>query len=76
MKNTSLTVSYIGNHGTHLYGGYDSNQVEYRSNGFLNSFVQAQAGVDTPLLTQLISTDTRHTAGQTGVAFLKANYQL
>ena len=75
MKNTSVTVSYIGNHETHLYGGYDSNQVEYRSNGFLNAFTSAQAGVDTPLLTQLILSDTRHTAGQTGVAFLKANYQ-
>lgn len=75
MKNTALTVSYIGNHGLHLYGGYDSNQVEYRSNGFLNSFTSAQAGVDTPLLTQLISSDTRHTAGQTGVQFLQKNYQ-
>ena len=31
LKNTVLTVSYIGNHGTHLYGGYDSNQVDFRS---------------------------------------------
>jgi len=73
-KNTVVTLSYIGNHGTHLYGGYDSNQTEFRSNGFLAAFQAAQNGVDTPLLTQLISTDTRHTAGQTGVAFLKANY--
>ena len=73
MKNTSITVSYIGNHGTHLYGGYDSNQVEYRSNGFLNAFLSAQAGVDTPLLTQIVSSDVRYKPGQGGVAFLKAN---
>ena len=74
MQNTSITISYIGNHGTHLYGAYDSNQVEYRSNGFLNSFIAAQTGVDTPLLTQLVSSDARHIAGQTGAAFLRKNY--
>ena len=74
MKNTALTVSYIGNHATHLYGGYDSNQSEIRSNGFLAAFRAAQAGQNTPLLTQLISSDSRHTAGQTGVQFLQKNY--
>ena len=61
LKNTVLTVSYIGNHGTHLYGGYDSNQVDFRSNGFLNAFTSAQAGIDTPLMTQIASGDTRNT---------------
>jgi hypothetical protein len=61
MKNTVLTVSYIGNHGTHLYGGYDSNQVDFRSNGFLDAFKAAQAGIDTPLMTQIALADTRNT---------------
>jgi Carboxypeptidase regulatory-like domain/TonB-dependent Receptor Plug Domain len=74
LKNTVLTVSYIGNHGTHLYGGYDSNQVDFRSNGFLDAFQAAQNGIDTPLLTQIASGDTRNTTHQTGVAYLKANY--
>jgi hypothetical protein len=74
VKNTVLTVSYIGNHGTHLYGGYDSNQVEFRSNGFLDAFKSAQAGIDTPLMTQIASGDTRNTAHLAGVAYLKANY--
>mgnify|MGYP001262311141 CR=1 FL=1 len=74
LKNTVLTVSYIGNHGTHLYGGYDSNQVDFRSNGFLNAFTSAQAGIDTPLMTQIASGDTRNTAHLAGVAYLKANY--
>jgi hypothetical protein len=62
LKNTVLTVSYIGNHGTHLYGGYDSNQVDFRSNRFLDAFKAAQAGIDTPLMTKIASGDTRNTA--------------
>jgi hypothetical protein len=74
LKDTVLTVSYIGNHGTHLYGGYDSNQVDFRSNGFLDAFKAAQAGIDTPLMTQIAKADTRNTAQVAGVAYLKANY--
>jgi hypothetical protein len=74
LKNTVLTVSYIGNHGTHLYGGYDSNQADFRSNGFLDAFKAAQAGIDTPLMTQIAKADTRNTAQVSGVAYLKANY--
>ena len=76
MKNTVLTVSYIGNHGTHLYGGYDSNLVDYRSNGFLAAFTAAQAGIDTPLMTQIAKADTRSNTAQkaSGVAYLKAFY--
>jgi hypothetical protein len=74
VKNTVLTVSYIGNHGTHLYGGYDSNQVEFRSNGFLDAFKAAQAGIDTPLMDQIAKFDTRNTTNLNGLAYLKANY--
>jgi hypothetical protein len=74
MHNTVLTVSYVGNHGTHLYGGYDSNQVEYNSNGFLTAFQAAQAGQDSSLLTQIISSDTRRQAGETGTQFVQRLY--
>ncbi|HSU18726.1 MAG TPA: carboxypeptidase regulatory-like domain-containing protein [Acidobacteriaceae bacterium] len=74
VHNVVLTVSYVGNHGTHLYGGYDSNQVEYRSNGFLDAFVAAQHGVSTPLMQQIVNSDTRHTSGQTAVQFLNKYY--
>jgi hypothetical protein len=74
MHNTVLTASYIGNHGTHLYGGYDSNQSEINSNGFLTAFQAAQAGTDSPLLTAIISSDTRRHAGETGTAFAQRNY--
>jgi hypothetical protein len=74
VKNTVVTLTYIGNHGTHLYGGYDSNQSEINSNGFLAAFKQVQAGQDSPLMTQIISSDTRRTAGQSGTAFIQKNY--
>ena len=74
VKNTVFTMTYIGNHGTHLYGGYDSNQSEIVSNGFLQAFQQVQAGQDSPLMTQIISSDTRRKAGETGTAFIKRNY--
>ena len=73
-KNAAFTITYIGNHGTHLYGGYDSNQSEINSNGFLTAFQQVQAGQDSPLMTQIISSDTRRLSGETGTAFVKRNY--
>ena len=74
VKNTVFTMTYIGNHGTHLYGGYDSNQSEINSNGFLNAFKQVQAGQDSPLMTQIISSDTRRKTGETGTQFIQRNY--
>lgn len=74
MRNVVLTASYIGNHGTHLYGGYDSNMVNYRTNGFLDAFIAAQQGTSTPLMQQIVNADSRHTSGQTAVAFLQKFY--
>ena len=73
-KNTVFTVTYIGNHGTGLFGGYDSNQSEINSNGFLQAFQTVQGGGDSPLMTQIISSDTRRRGGETGAAFIKRNY--
>jgi hypothetical protein len=73
-RNAVFTMTYIGNHGTHLYGGYDSNQAEINSNGFLQAFQQVQAGQDSPLMTQIISSDTRRLSGESGTAFIKRNY--
>ena len=74
VKNTVFTISYIGNHGAHLYGGYDSNQSGIFSNNFLQAFQQVQAGQDSPLMTQIISSDTRRRAGESGTAFIQRNY--
>lgn len=73
-KDTVFTITYIGNHGTGLYGGYDTNQSNITSNGFLQAFQTIQAGGDSPLMTQIISSDTRRRTGETGAAFIKRNY--
>ncbi|QNI37455.1 carboxypeptidase regulatory-like domain-containing protein [Edaphobacter albus] len=73
-RNTVLTVSYIGNHGTHLYGGYDSNQSEFRTNGFLDAFKQVQAGQDSPLMDKITSSDTRRKSTETGTQFIQRAY--
>lgn len=74
VRNVVLTVSYVGNHGTHLYDGYDSNLVNYTSNGFLDAFVAAQHGTSTALMQQIVNADSRHTSGQTAVQFLQKYY--
>jgi len=42
-KRTSLEVRYVGNKGTKLYRGIDYNQVDIRSNGFLDDFLRARS---------------------------------
>ena len=74
VHNLVLTASYIGNHGTHLYGGYDSNQVNYRRTGSWIPLSQAQKGISTPLMQQIVNADSRHTTNQTAVQFLQKNY--
>jgi hypothetical protein len=73
-KDTVFTITYVGNHGTSLYGGYDTNQSNITGNGFLQAFQTVQAGGDSALMTQIISSDTRRRSGETGAAFIKRNY--
>jgi len=73
-KNTVVSLSYNGNHGVGLYGGYDANQVDYRSNGFLDAFKIVQAGGDSPLFDQLFQADSRRLSSQTGSQFARSNY--
>jgi len=79
-----LEVNYIGRRGRKLYGGYDANQVNINTNGFLAAFKQLQdpstrASVLTNpsfLINQLLAGDTRlqpvTTGGplETGAQFL------
>ena len=43
MKDTALSVGYVGNHGVQLTRGLDTNQVLIFQNGFLQDFLRAQA---------------------------------
>jgi hypothetical protein len=73
-KNTVVSLTYNGNHGVGLYGGYDANQVNFRDNGFLDAFKSVQNNVDSPLMTQIISADSRRKAGESGLAFTQRLY--
>lgn len=42
-KRISLEVRYVGNKGSSLYRGIDYNQVDIRSNGFLQDFIRARS---------------------------------
>lgn len=61
-----LEVAYIGRSANHLFGAYNVNQVEYRTNGFLDAFKIVQAGGESPLIDQLLANDTRRNTGETG----------
>jgi len=43
VKGTLIDVRYVGNHGTKQFRGFDYNQVEIRSNGFLDDFIRARS---------------------------------
>jgi len=73
-NNTVVSLTYNGRHGVGLYGGYNANQVNYRSNGFLDAFKIVQAGGESPLFDQLFSKDTRRNTGETGAAFARRNF--
>jgi hypothetical protein len=47
MKDTVVTVSYVGNKATGLMRGIDINEIEVRDNGFLNGFLAAQRNLGT-----------------------------
>jgi hypothetical protein len=61
-RDTVFEVAYIGKHAVHLFGGYDSNQAQSQSNGFLSAFKTVAAGGDSPLIDQLVANDAGYTA--------------
>jgi hypothetical protein len=71
---TVVEVNYIGRRAHNLLGGYNVNQAEIRSNGFLDAFRTAQAGGESQLLDRLFSADSRRTAGESGAAFLRRQF--
>jgi hypothetical protein len=65
-RNMLAEVSYVGRHATDLYGGYDANQVEIFSNGFLDAFNIVKAGGESTLINRLVAGDSRLRSGETG----------
>jgi hypothetical protein len=71
---TVVEVNYLGRRAHNLLGGYNVNQAEIRSNGFLEAFRVAQSGAESPLLDRLTSADSRRQGNETGAAFLRRQF--
>ena len=74
MRNSFLEINYIGRRAYNLFGGFNANQAEIRTNGFLDAVKTVNAGGDSPLINQLMSADSRKTAAETGSAALRRLY--
>jgi carboxypeptidase family protein/TonB-dependent receptor-like protein len=70
-RNTLIEIAYVGRRGEHLFGAYNVNQVEYRSNGFLDAFRTVQGGGESTLMNQLLAADTRRNTGESGSAMVR-----
>ena len=68
---TLIEVAYVGRRADHLFGAYNVNQAEIFDNGFLTAFNTCKAGGESPLIDQLLATDTRRSAGETGSAMVR-----
>jgi hypothetical protein len=73
-KNTVLEVNYLGRRAYHLFGAYNGNQAEERSNGFQDAVRTVAAGGDSALINQIMSADSRKTSSETGSAALRRLY--
>ncbi len=56
---TVLEVNYVGRQGRKLFGGYDSNQVDIRNNGFLADFELLRTTGNSPRINALLAGDSR-----------------
>jgi hypothetical protein len=63
---TVFEAAYIGRRANHLFGAYNVNQADIRTNGFLDAFNIVRAGGDSALINQLMGADTRRLANETG----------
>jgi hypothetical protein len=70
-KQSLVEIAYVGRNANHLFGAYNVNQAEFRSNGFLNAFNIVKAGGESPLMNQLLEPDTRRNAGESGSAMVR-----
>lgn len=63
---TVAEVAYVGRRAENLFGAYNANQVEIRSNGFVDAFNIVKAGGQSALMNQLLAPDTRRLTTETG----------
>jgi hypothetical protein len=67
-------VNYIGHHATRLLADNDADQVDVLTNGFVNDFNVVKAGGESAFLNKMLANFPLLKAGQTGSAYVRANY--
>ena len=73
-KQTLVEVNYIGRRAHNLLGGYNANQANLRSNGFLDAFKVVAAGGESPLFDNIFRADSRRGATETGAGIARRLY--
>jgi hypothetical protein len=73
-KNMVFSLTYNGRHGVGLYGGYDANMANYRTNGFLEAFKTVAAGGESAVFDQLFAKKTGKLATESGAAYARRSY--
>ena len=73
-RNAIVEANYIGRRAYNLFGAYNANQVDWRTNGFMNALNVVNAGGESQLINQLMSVDSRKTAAETGSQALRRIY--
>ncbi|MEW6126800.1 MAG: TonB-dependent receptor [Acidobacteriota bacterium] len=68
---TVLELNYLGRKGDNLFGGYNINQAEIFSNGFVEAFKIVKAGGQSSLMNQLLQPDPSRRANETGSDFVR-----
>jgi hypothetical protein len=68
---TVIELNYLGRRGVNLFGGYNVNQAEIFSNGFLEAFNVVKAGGESPLINQLLQPDPSRRPNETGSQMLR-----
>ncbi len=74
LKNSIIEVNYIGRRAYHLFGAYNANQSEIRSNGFMDGVRTVAAGGESTLINQIMSADSRKSSSETGSAAMRRLY--
>jgi len=75
-RNAIVEANYIGRRAYNLFGAYNANQVDWRTNGFMNALNVVNAGGESQLINQLMSVDSRKTAAETGSQALRRIYSV
>jgi hypothetical protein len=73
-RNTVIEARYVGNKGTHLWRGYNLNEVNIFENGFLNEFRNAQRNLQINQAAGVQSFQNRGLAGQSPLPIFEAAF--